>query len=350
LKKASRLTTGKRISARKRRKEEDPVLAILDVGHGNAAVLSDTNGVIVIDTGKGGTIVDFLKSKKIKTVEVLIFSHADEDHIADGPTLLLDPEIIVKKVFYNSDAKKNTRIWTAFRSAIAYARKNKAASIEPQLTTTLSDGRLDRGRIHIEVLYPPPEVVSSGPGGRDLKGRKISSNSMCAAVSLVYRNERMVLLAGDIEESCVEYWKSENINTSSRILVFPHHGGNPGSGDPVDFAKNLCEIIKPQHVVFSIGRGVHSTPRKDIINAVRKHLPASLIACTQLSEHCAEKLVDSGLSVSTAVSKGRDKKHCCAGTIEVKFQDEGIVVLNTKQHGDFLNVSAPGALCRLKAT
>jgi len=35
-------------------------LAILDVGHGNAAVLLDTGGVIVIDAGKGGIILEVL--------------------------------------------------------------------------------------------------------------------------------------------------------------------------------------------------------------------------------------------------------------------------------------------------
>jgi hypothetical protein len=37
-----------------------PSLLILDVGHGNVAVLLDTGGVIVIDAGKGGLIIDVL--------------------------------------------------------------------------------------------------------------------------------------------------------------------------------------------------------------------------------------------------------------------------------------------------
>jgi hypothetical protein len=38
-----------------------PSLVVLDVGHGNAAVLLDTKGVVVIDAGRGGCLIDFLK-------------------------------------------------------------------------------------------------------------------------------------------------------------------------------------------------------------------------------------------------------------------------------------------------
>ena len=62
-----------------------PNLTILDVGHGNAAVLADTGGVVVIDCGKGGTLLDYLETVGIKKVDVLLISHADSDHIRSAP-------------------------------------------------------------------------------------------------------------------------------------------------------------------------------------------------------------------------------------------------------------------------
>ncbi len=86
-----------------------PSLIVLDVGHGNAAVLLD-KGVIVIDAGKGGMVLDFLKSAGISVVDVLLISHADSDHIRNAPDLLLDDEIDVRLVCFNSDAGKSIRL------------------------------------------------------------------------------------------------------------------------------------------------------------------------------------------------------------------------------------------------
>ena len=58
-----------------------PNLVVVDVGHGNAAVLRDTGGVVVFDTGKGPALVEFLKHNSITEVEALVLSHADDDHI-----------------------------------------------------------------------------------------------------------------------------------------------------------------------------------------------------------------------------------------------------------------------------
>jgi competence protein ComEC len=53
-----------------------PSLVVLDVGHGNAAVLFDSGGLIVIDAGKGGVLIDFLREQGITEVDILLVSHA----------------------------------------------------------------------------------------------------------------------------------------------------------------------------------------------------------------------------------------------------------------------------------
>ncbi len=63
-----------------------PSLTVLDVGHGNATVLIDTAGVVVIDAGKGGIILDFLKRLGIRQVDILLISHADDDHVGSTRT------------------------------------------------------------------------------------------------------------------------------------------------------------------------------------------------------------------------------------------------------------------------
>ena len=51
----------------------DRSLAILDVGHGNCAVLRDRRGVVVIDAGPGSSLLEFLTEHKITNIDVSFF-------------------------------------------------------------------------------------------------------------------------------------------------------------------------------------------------------------------------------------------------------------------------------------
>src|ERR1051326_781218 len=58
-----------------------PSLAILDIGHGNAAVVADTKGVVILDAGLGPGLSSFLEDEKIETIDVVLLSHVHADHI-----------------------------------------------------------------------------------------------------------------------------------------------------------------------------------------------------------------------------------------------------------------------------
>lgn len=154
-----------------------PSVAILDVGHGNAAVLFNTRGVVVVDGGRNGVLIDFLRQVKVKTVHALLISHADADHILNASDVLLDADINVEAVYYNSDASQTSRAWQAFRKAVKEARRHKNTHVEVQLTTS-STAKLRYGVVQVEVLYPNPETAGSGPGGSDEEGQPITSNSI----------------------------------------------------------------------------------------------------------------------------------------------------------------------------
>jgi len=293
-----------------------PSLVVLDVGHGNSAVLLDTHGVVVIDAGKGGVLLDFLREAKITQVDVMLLSHADTDHIRNAPDLLLDNEITVKKICYNSDASKESQIWQDLKTAIRYARREKGLVAEPQLTT--SQTGLDRGMVRIEVLFPPPEMASSGPGGSDADGNLLTSNSMSAVIRLSTEQGPMVLLAGDSEQGCLSHWAEEGIVPSARVLLFPHHGGRPGHDDAPAFAANLTEAVKPEVVIFSIHRSQYNLPRPEIIDAVRRRAPDARIICTQLSAQCVEMIPNGPRThLHNHPAGGQRDNSCCAGTIVI---------------------------------
>jgi competence protein ComEC len=58
-----------------------PELIILDVGHGNCALIKDANNVIVIDCPPGGILSETLEHLSIQEILHILISHSDADHI-----------------------------------------------------------------------------------------------------------------------------------------------------------------------------------------------------------------------------------------------------------------------------
>ena len=303
-----------------------PSLAVLDVGHGNAAVLMDTKGIVVVDGGRKGVLIDFLRQVRIKNVDVLLISHADADHILNAMDVLLDNDIGVGVVCYNSDASKDTKAWQSFCKAIMESRRRKGVRADPQLTITQT-GKLDRGHVHVEILYPYPETAGTGPGGKDEGGEDVTSNSMSAVVRLTTAKGRMVMLAGDVEPGCLAKWSAEKVDPAAEVLIFPHHGGNPGEHDRVKFATAMVQAVKPKVVIFSIHRSQYELPKPDVVEAVRKAAPGVRIACTQLSNRCSKTVPKAKAThILNYEAHGRHENACCAGTMIIDISEDAAVL------------------------
>jgi len=324
----------------------EPTLYILDVGHGNCAVLKDTEGIIVIDAGRGTTLLEFLKAENIKAIDYLLISHADIDHIGGIINLIESDTISVGMVCVNTDSAKDSNIWDDMLYEI---NNNGDIRLSVGLTTN-SSGLFDKGAISISILSPSPYLASRGPGSTDRKGRRLSSNSNCVVIRLENGVNPLVLLAGDIDnvgfENLIEDNNQENINAP--LAVFPHHGGKTGSVNPIEFASSFCEIIRPKTVVFSVGRRAYSNPCPEIIRYLRAKVPDVRIICTQLSTHCAKETYDQSYShLTDKYSQGRIDNLCCAGTISIILRDEPLVLPDQDSLDSFIDRAAPTALCKV---
>src|SRR5438128_4454832 len=144
-----------------------PELIIVDVGHGNCAILRDTDGTVIIDCGPSSTLIDVLDQLNVHDISSIFISHADQDHIGGVIALLLKGDMKVHNVFLNTDALKRTDIWQDLRSALRDARRRKGTMIHLGLTTTRT-GQLSVGQVEIEILAPTPELAMSGEGAEDL--------------------------------------------------------------------------------------------------------------------------------------------------------------------------------------
>ena len=232
---------------------DSPKLAVLDVGHGNSAVLHDSNGYIVFDAGLGATLDGYLQTSGIDRITALLISHSDADHLAGASNILLSEALRVDAVYLNPDADKTSAAFLAFRRALADSRQRNGTVVYTQLTTTTGTS-ISAGGVTIEILAPSPTLATAGPGGTDLDGQRIRSNTMSAVARISIGDRRVALLTGDIDQLALSHLLQEHGDIRAETLVFPHHGGRPGTGDPTTFTTSLLTAVHPEFILLSTGR------------------------------------------------------------------------------------------------
>ena len=323
-----------------------PRLIILDVAHGNCAILQDTEGTVVIDCAHGYTLIDTLQQLGISQIDRIIISHADEDHIEGFIKLLLDESITIKHIYLNPDGSKRTNIWIELRLAIADTKKRQ--NTKRDFLHTEMNGNLNVGQVNIQILAPSMDLVGQA-GGLDLQKNKLNSNSVSAVIRLVYKARGVALLAGDIDDIGLKNLTNGNPDFAADVLVFPHHGGNASLGGKgnQEFTKHLCEKVQPILILFSNGRNKHHNPRKEIIETVLDILPDVHIICTQLAKTCSPEILSTTPEhLNILPSKGKKANHCCGGTVVINLSETETTYIPSEDHKQFVKEKIMSPLCK----
>ena len=313
------------------------------MGHGNSTVVDGNGSISVVDGGNGDTLIRFLNQQGITRVDIVIVSHADSDHFGGVSLLLSDPNFNVGHVYVNPDSRE-TALWDDFLSVMEDAQ-DRGVKFSLELNN-VNPGVLLCGETRLEIVGPSQSLAYRTTGGRDRQGRRLSPNAMSAVVRIWVGNAPRLLLAGDIDELGYLELISREQNMSAESLVFPHHGGLPGAGDPTKFATSLLRSVGAQLVIFSFGRGQYRNPRPEIVEGALRSNPRAHIACTQLSDRCSEKTPEGDLMVRPNVGRGSSKNASCAGTIELSLTAELTYSPTRSTHQEFVDKFAPTALCR----
>jgi competence protein ComEC len=319
-------------------------VTILDVGHGNAAVVNTGTGIIVIDAGPRTGLLEFLTETGAPKIDALLISHADADHIAGLIGVLASNVVKIGKIRVNSDSLKGSSAWDDLAYELDLQQRSGAIDFEPALTPSNS-GDFDIDDVRIEILAPTNYIATKGPGSQDRQGRRITSNSVSAMIRVVSKAGPAALFCGDIDQVGLDSALEAKPDIMAPTLVFPHHGGNSGGAVPEDFVRQLCGSVRPQVVVFSIGRGRFGNPRDEIVQAVRNCTKARIV-CTQLSERCAPvspKRLSTHLSPVYAA--GKDGKKCCGGSLVIRLDAPTDLTPALDPHLQFIQTNAPSALC-----
>ncbi len=325
-------------------------LTILDVGHGNAAVLHEGHEAIIIDAGPGTGLLEFLVETGITHLSAVLISHADADHLKGLVALLGQEGLTVGSIHLNSDAAKASRLWGALAFELDAHQRRGALEFEVQLVDGMEFAFHSESRV--EILAPRRALATLGPGSTDDRSRRITSNTISAVARVSLVDGHTVLLAGDLDEVGLEHLLETVDDLRCDVLVFPHHGGNVSSGATpsrnADFARALLSAVAPETVVFSIGRrSANRNPRPEIVAAVVEDQSRSVM-CTQMSAACAPEGSGEDLShLSSAFAIGRSDALCCAGSI--RFHTGRRMDPPATTHAAFVETWAPTAMCRVVA-
>lgn len=259
-----------------------PNFYIVDVKHGNSAVLIDTKGIVVVDAGNGSKLLEFLSEKNISQIDVLLLSHADSDHIGGVMALLNSGVIEIKAIYVNPDATKNSTLWDDLTYSLYDRDKQNEITFELNITPNLT-GKINQGEVHIEILAPSKYLIAKGSGSTDRKKNKLTTNSISAIVRFIHQNKPIILIPGDIDQIGLDNLLQDSNDISAWLLVFPHHGGHAGK-DIKGFTTQICQAVQPEKVVFSIGDNSNRFPLKEVIETISSTLQSSSMYTTNYSD------------------------------------------------------------------
>ncbi|WP_186763897.1 ComEC/Rec2 family competence protein [Planomicrobium sp. CPCC 101079] len=180
---------------------ENLELTFFKIGSADSMVLSAGNQTVLIDTGEdedGEEIADYLKGEGIESIDALIITHFDKDHVGGADTVL--KEVDVQQIFV-PDYAEESEDYDEFLEAA----ENEDVPIEvldEEVAFTAGSANF--------TIYPPEETEYE------------QDNDYSLAVS-VQHGENRFLFAGDAEETRLAELMEQG-DLAHTFLKVPHHG------------------------------------------------------------------------------------------------------------------------------
>jgi competence protein ComEC len=230
----------------------------IDVGQGSSALLELPGGHTVLIDGGGFSdnntfdmgarvIAPFLWRKKICTIDTLVLSHPNSDHL--NGLIYIAGHFNVKTIWTNNEA----------RDTVGYRRlQNIIAQKQIERPNFQDISRHQRiNGVEFYFLYPPADFMARKA---DQKWRTANNNSLVVKVSY---GRISFLFPGDIAaEAEKELVGLAGADLACDVLLVPHHGSRSSSSPP------FLSKVQPDVAVISAGwKNRFRLPHAKVLNA-----------------------------------------------------------------------------------
>ena len=219
-------------------------VSFIDVGQGDCTlVYSPDNGVILVDSGeadKAQTVINYLKSLGIETIDYCVVTHPHSDHM--GSMAQIMSEFNIENLIIPELSEMNIPTTKTYENFLLSAEGNADEIIPAQAGTTYSVGD-----IALSVLGPISQ-------NEDL-------NNMSVVVKIEYK-ESSFLITGDCSFDEEDELMENDYNAlESDVIKIGHHGSSGAT------SADWLEAVNPQIGVISVGSGnSYGHPTKTVLD------------------------------------------------------------------------------------
>ncbi|MCK8826958.1 DNA internalization-related competence protein ComEC/Rec2 [Natroniella acetigena] len=213
-------------------------IIFFDVGQGDAIYLSLPTGKrILVDAGEEGIeIKNYLRSRGIRSLDLILISHFHWDHAGGVKPLIKN--FAIDQVFYPPNIQKN--------------------ELEIRVREKLERNKIKHAQLVAgdEIRALPLEVEVLGPTFPLLEESEANNNSL--VLKAIY-NQFELLLTGDIEKEAERRLVKQGADLESLVLKVAHHGSISSS------IEEFIEQVKPELAVIQVGDNNYGHPHPTVI-------------------------------------------------------------------------------------
>ncbi|MEJ8735374.1 ComEC/Rec2 family competence protein [Mediterraneibacter sp. ICN-202921] len=227
-------------------------IVVLDVGQGDGIFIRGPKGKrYLIDGGSSDVsmvgkyrIEPYLLSGAVDTLDYILISHGDEDHI-NGTKELLERQKIGVRI--KNLVLPPEQVWDEKLTDLA----QMAVQNDTKVLVMGKGDRLTEGKMKIVCLHPDQEYDQE-------KGNEASM-----VLDISYKNLD-ILLTGDIEGQSEQTLVKEEIRGTYEILKVAHHGSKGSSG------QRFLEQVDPEIALISAGiENRYGHPHEEVLKRLK---------------------------------------------------------------------------------
>ena len=200
-------------------------VSYIDVGQGDATLICKGDFRMLIDAGDnhaGETVVEYLKNKQIDSLDMVVGTHLDSDHIGGLDTVV---EQIPADVVYMPQEDKDTK---TYKEVLTALQKRKLSASLPEIGKEY----IFEDNVRLRFLSPQKKYSDS------------NNNSL--VVQLAFGETRFLFM-GDAEEKAEKDILARGYDLECDVLKLGHHGSYTATG------KEFLKQANPTYGIISCG-------------------------------------------------------------------------------------------------